>query len=215
MPAYIYIPENATAFSRWDSQGMNPLGGSARAEPSQVVQYAPRKIPLSHDYFQFFDVGVDFYGLAVGKFTADDTLADLGLDGALKIPLDRPRTICRRVRLIGDQALGGVRHVHRDTPVVKPLLYLRKTQVDDLDDIGFSERPEQHGVINTVEKLRPEVEMEVSEDMLAHAVFDIALLVYAGEQILAADVARHDDDGVFEVDDTPLAVRQTPVVEEL
>ena len=111
------------------------------------------------------------------RCAADDALADLGLDGALEIPLDRPRAVCRRVRLVGDQAFCFVRHVHRDTPVVKPLLHLRQTQVDDLDDIGFSERPEQHSVINTVKKLRPEVEMEVTKDTLAHAVFDIALIV--------------------------------------
>ena len=70
---------------------------------------------------------------------------------------------------------------------------------------------EDYDLVNAVEKFRPE--------LLAHGGHHTALNLFIEpgdvEDVLAADVAGHDDDGVAEVDGATLAIGQAAVVQHL
>ena len=71
---------------------------------------------------------------------------------------------------------------------------------------------EDDDLVDAVQELGPEVLPQRLEHLLAHRARTAPRAVRDG---LAADVRRHDDDGVLEVDGATLAVGQAAVVEDL
>ena len=88
-------------------------------------------------------------------------------------------------------------------------------QLDDALDLRLGQRLEQHDVVDAVEELGPEVPAQLGHDALARVGLDLAVGRHALEQVLRADVRRHDDDGVAEVDRATLRVGEPAVVEHL
>src|SRR5439155_6487237 len=87
--------------------------------------------------------------------------------------------------------------------------------------------PEDDRRVDPVEELRPEVLLQLVLDLLAHELvrrflarqLGVAHLPEAERgvrlELLRAEVARHDDDAIPEVDPAALRVRQVPVLEDL
>ena len=57
--------------------------------------------------------------------------------------------------------------------------------------------------------------MQLGQNLLPCALFDLALIVYAFKQILAAEVGGHDDNGVLEIDRASLRIGDAAVIENL
>lgn len=72
---------------------------------------------------------------------------------------------------------------------------------------------EDDDLVDTVNELGREVRADRAHDELPRLGLDRALAHVVEER--SAEVARHDDDRVAEVDDAALAVREPPVVEHL
>ena len=100
-------------------------------------------------------------------------------------------------------------------------------QVDDLADLLDAERAEHDQRVDPVQEFRPELGLELVEDLLLHPVVLLLLqLALAGadrleaergvlEQRLGADVAGHDDDRVAEVDAAALGIAEVAVLQDL
>ncbi len=72
---------------------------------------------------------------------------------------------------------------------------------------------EQDDVVDAVEEFGPEGGLHRIEHLAAHQFDRLVFLEF--DKILRAQVRRHDDDRVAEVDRAPLPVRQPPVIEHL
>ena len=86
-------------------------------------------------------------------------------------------------------------------------------KVDDAVDLGARQPVEDDDVVDAVQELGPEGPPHLGHDrglgILGSRARDHV------RQNVTADVRRHDDDGVAEVDGAALAVGQAPVVEQL
>src|SRR6185503_2580279 len=133
-----------------------------------------------------------------------------------------------------DGALQGTRAVHGivalfnnpifcrlcqdevNLPIRKPLQEGRELNVDDVPDLAASKRVEKDDVVHAVQELRFEVRAHRLEQLAADSLVDgrLAALGPFGD-VVTADVGRHDDDAVLEIDRTALPVRQSAIVEKL
>src|SRR5262249_3382385 len=106
--------------------------------------------------------------------------------------------------------------VELEVPIGEPRAQTLELDVDDRAQMRPRERMEDDDVVDAVQELGAEVLPERLEHLLLHALEGtlVVAAAVAGEE-LAADVRRHDDDGVLEVDRATLAVRQATVVENL
>src|SRR6478736_5400330 len=166
-------------------------------------------------------LGVDLDVLAGREVPEQDPLRqgvlDLALDGAAQ----RTRTEHGAVALLGEQVLGGLRELHAHVLVLEPLVELGDLEVDDLDDLVAAQVREDDGVVDTVEELGPEVLLELVGDLGLHPLV-VRAAVGSGREahvglgdVPRAEVGRHDDDGVLEVDHPTLRVGEAAVLEHL
>ena len=93
-------------------------------------------------------------------------------------------------------------------------------------DLVARQLMEDDDFVDAVEKLRPESLLDFFEHFVLHPLVAL-IFVFRGALLRAeadvgrrrhargADVGRHNDDAVFEIDLTPLGVGQAPVVEHL
>src|SRR6202011_895814 len=94
-------------------------------------------------------------------------------------------------------------------------------EFENLDQVGFAERHEQDDFIYAIQELR----IERALDLAPHQVFDffrnhlvfrrLEAQTLALHQVPRADVRRHDDDGVLEVDGVAQSVGQLAVFKNL
>ncbi len=88
-------------------------------------------------------------------------------------------------------------------------------QVDDALDLRQGEGPEEYGVVEPVQELRPEVQPQLPHDRVASRLADLAAIGDPLDEELRADVRGQNDHRVLEVHRAPLGVRQAAVVEQL
>ena len=136
---------------------------------------------------------------------------------ALDRPLQRPRAVHRIVSFFDDQVPRFVGELDPDLPILEPPQQRRELDVDDLPDVLAAERVEEDDVVDPVQELRLEV-LRAAPRSAAAACPRRASVSPAHRplrDVVAADVRRHDDDGVLEVDRAALAVGEPAVVEQL
>ena len=82
-------------------------------------------------------------------------------------------------------------------------------------DVVLGERLEEDDLVKAVEKFRTEMAAQFSLNKITRLLTDLAVGADAVEEILAAEVRGHDQDGVLEIDGAPLGIGDAPVVEDL
>src|SRR4051812_15303628 len=134
------------------------------------------------------------------------------LQQPLNRPLEWPRAE-RGIVPLGREHLPRRRcQLERETALGEKLLESVKLEIDDVLDLRFAEWPEDDDVIDPVEKLGTEVLAERARDL---GFDDRAVFTRVLEDVGAADVRRHDDDGVPEIDGAALRIGESPIVENL
>ena len=124
------------------------------------------------------------------------------LDGSL----DGTRSELRFVAFACQQVDGLVGDVEGDAVLAQQLADILHLQADNLLHFAPVEGMEDDDFVDTVQELGADAALD---EQVAH-IFSPLGEVCPGEQ-----VARHDDDGVLEVDGAALGVGQTSVVEHL
>ena len=135
------------------------------------------------------------------------------LDELLDHALQRPRSVDRIVALVGQPRARGVIEFQRELTIDKQLLQPPDLDVDDGRHVLALETVEQDDLVDAVEEFRPELGAHLGHDVGPHGLGVLALLLVGQE--LGADVGRHDDQRVLEVDRAALAIGETPIVEHL
>ena len=157
------------------------------------------------------DVGLD---LVTGLEVAGEQLGGERIDHELlQRALERTRTVHRIVASLGDPGDCLVGEVERRAGARRAACRTAAIWIRTIcASCGLAERLEEDDLVDPVQELGPERRLE-----LAHRErLDLrAVVVGQLQQVLAADVARHDDDGVLEVDRAALAVGEPAVVEHL
>src|SRR5215471_17560693 len=75
---------------------------------------------------------------------------------------------------------------------------------------------EDDNLVDPVQKLRPEMVSQRVQHAFLHLFILISVkLAMVFQNQMAADIAGHNDDRVFEINHTPLAVREASIVENL
>ena len=87
--------------------------------------------------------------------------------------------------------------------------------VCDAADLVFLQRMENHSFINTVDEFRTEVATHDFHHSVAHRFIIAAAIRGHGLNQIRAQVRRHHQYGVFEVDTSALTVRQLSIVQHL
>ncbi|KOT22176.1 hypothetical protein DM52_2199 [Burkholderia mallei] len=142
----------------------------------------------------------------------EDQLRDRILDLLLDRALERPRTEQRIVADLADLLERGLRHVERHVELREPVVQTRELNLRDRLDVAAVERVEHDDVVDPVQELGAEVLL----DLDPHRILDL-FLRRARHRLdqLRAEIRRHHDHGVLEVDGAPLPVRHPAVVEHL
>src|SRR5439155_7028760 len=155
----------------------------------------------------------DADAVARGELSLQDLTSQRILDLLLDGPLQRSRTVHRIETGLSAAVAGGViqRQVH--VALDEALAQVEELDVDDGADLLRAEGMEDHDVVDAVDELGPEALLHDLHYRALH--LRVVLLARVLLNDLRAEVGRHDDHGVAEVDRAPLAVGETPIVEHL
>src|SRR4051794_31204017 len=137
---------------------------------------------------------VDADDVALREAAVEQSERKRVLDEPLQRALQRPRAVRRIPARLRHDLLRRVAQLELQAPLAKACAQLRELQLNDRAQLLAREWVELDDLVDPVQELRPEE--------LAH-------------RVGRADVRRHDQHGVPEVDGAPVAVRQASVVEDL
>ena len=194
-----------------------------RSQPLAPASTAPRPDRASADQAAAFTGSplstswplrtVSLIGLPVADLAGQDLLGQRVLHLLLDHALQGPRAVGRVVALVGEPRARRVVQLQGELAVGEQLLQPADLDVDDRRHLIAPQAVEQDDLVDAVQELGPELGAHLRHDVGPHGVHVLALLL-VGEE-LRADVGRHDDQRVLEVDGAALAVGQAAVVEHL
>ncbi len=170
-----------------------------------------------HDVVAF---GVDDDRLAGLELLPEDLLRERVLDHALDRPPQRTSAELRVVALLGEQQLGLVRELEVEALPGQLLDDPLDQQVDDVGDVLGRQLVEDDDLVDAVQELGAEVALQLLVDLVLHPLVGDRLVGLDETdrrlaQVGRAEVRRHDDHGVLEVDRATLRVGEPPVLEDL
>ena len=199
-------PTPAAAGSRLVESGVAPVRGVGhdRARLAREHQRPRHGVRVGNDPVARLE--------RPGQERACERVLDQPLDG----PLERPRAERGVGALAHDQRPRGGRQLEHQVVGRDPPLEVGQLEVRDGRELGVAERVEHDDLVDPVQELRPELHPQLVGDLALHRLVAVAVGL-AGERLdlLAADVAGHDHDGVLEVHRPALRVGQAAVVEHL
>jgi hypothetical protein len=105
--------------------------------------------------------------------------------------------------------------ISRDAAVGEQVLHVLKPQADDVRELGFAERAEEHDVVDAIEELGAEVLFEDVGDFFARELPAVFVFERFAREQVRAEVRGHDEDGVLEVDGAAFGVGEAAIVENL
>ena len=100
-------------------------------------------------------------------------------------------------------------------PVGQSAVQIRNQQIDNARDLGQQQGFEQHDIIDSVEKLGPEMPAQVRHHRIAGRGANLAGLGHALEQMRRSDVRRHNHHGILKIHHMALGIGQPTIVEQL
>src|SRR5699024_8266149 len=159
--------------------------------------------------------GVQHEGGAGAEVAGEQLLRDERLRAGLQAAAQGARAVERVVAALDYEVLGSVGELQRERLVRKALFEALDHDVDDAAQVLARQGLEHDDLVQPVEELRPERALELAHDLGLRLGRDAPVRPDALQQILAAQVARQDDDSVFEVHRAALAVRYAAVVQDL
>ena len=158
---------------------------------------------------------INGYGRIRVKVAGENFSRDEGLKAALQISAKRSCAVNGIESAVDDELLGGIGNLESEALVGKTLFKGIEHDVDDTFEVIFRQRTEEYRLVKTVEELGTEAAAQLVHDALARLLGDVAVLVDAVEQILAAEVRCKNDYRVLEVHGASLTVGYTAVVKHL
>ena len=162
---------------------------------------------------QTIGAGRDFSGIAVLDLSRQDQFRERILDGALDHTLQRPRAIGWIVTAVREPSSRLGIEVERDLAILQELLKPLQLNIDNRAHLFAPQAVEEQDIVDAVQKFGPEMRAHHGHDLVADDVDILAERLRL--EILRAEIRRHDDDRVAEIDGAALAVRQAPVIQNL
>ena len=161
-------------------------------------------------------------GIALAPLAGQELLGQRVLDELLDRTAKRARAVGEVGALGHDLGVGRVRELDVHAVGDHALAQVVHEQVRDLGEVLARELLEDHDVVDTVEELGAEQALELAHRTAADLVCRETLLARGAKadtrilgDLAGADVRRHDDHRVAEIDRLALAVRETALLEHL
>lgn len=151
--------------------------------------------------------------LAVVHLSGHNGAGAQGFQLALDQALHRARAVDGIVALLHQQIDGCVGHSQLYLTLRQALAQVIEQQIDNAAHLIAAEGREDHGVVDTVEEFGLEGAAQNGLHALAGFLAKGAAFADAVQDLAAAQVAGHDQDGVFEVHRPTLTVGHAAVVE--
>ena len=142
-----------------------------------------------------------------------DLLCQRILDLLLDRALERPRPVNRIETGFGELVARLVRKTDAHITIGEPVVQVAQLYVDDLPNVLAAKWVEHDDVVNAIDELGTEVLPYDGHDRVFHCI-----VVFLTRQLLdqlRAQVRRHDDNRISQVDRSTLTIRQPTVVEHL
>jgi len=196
----------------------------ADVQAAERVFPAPPPVLFSLAQAQFSVRHGEVRDVAARERAGEQLLGHRVLHAAADHAAQRPRAVHTVKTRRRKRAHGFVVRLQRDAELRDALSGRGEHPPRDLRDVVLVERTEDDGLVDAVEKLRPEGAAQLAQHRLAHAREAPALLrALAAEaeprravrQVARAHVARHDDHGVLEIDAAALRVGHDAVLQDL
>src|ERR1700756_2143295 len=130
----------------------------------------------------------------------------------LEKSLQRPSAVDGIIPLTGDVLLCCFRHLQFEVPLAEPGTQQFELEVNDSFDLRERERLEQNDLVDPIEKLRPEVEPQLTHNLFAYRLGNFTRLARVFDEERAADVGRHNNDGVLEIHRAAMTVSKPTVI---
>src|SRR6266542_705965 len=209
---YFLIPPILSGICRWRAatgfsyDEMVTIGTNSTNANELRVGSSHRRLCSSE--FNPFVLNIANDSAAVVEFAPQQAhgkrLNDLLLDGAF----ERARPVDGVESFAGDELGGGGCELELDLALGQASAQAAEVDIDDLLDLLEGERAEDDDLVDAVEELGPEVRLNGRHDPLS----DLFPAQAGLGDPLAAEVARHDHDGVAEIDGAALGIGEAAVV---
>ena len=125
------------------------------------------------------------------------------------------------IALSNQPLLHVVAHLQLDLAFRQPFVQFADQDIDDVQQVLFFQRMEDHEFIDSIQKFRAEIPFQFIQNIVLHALPGFRLFDFLeaeGHALLnelRAQVGRHHQDRVLEIDLPPQAIRKQPVVQDL
>src|ERR1041384_726424 len=173
-----------------------------------------RELNGRESYFVIRDFNAK--GRVILHLALEDQPRKRRFDFTLYRALQRSRTVDRIVTRVCEMRLCVLGKLERDPALGKPRSQTVELYVHDLLQVFLRQGVEHDRFVNSVQEFRCEMSPQCVEHSFFHSLVLIAFSLSAIlENQMASDVAGHDDDRVFEIDDSTLPIGQSAVIEYL
>jgi hypothetical protein len=152
---------------------------------------------------------------------AQDLFGERILEHLLDRAAQRTGAVVGVVATLDEEVHRLLRQLERDVLLLQAIHHLAHLDVDDALEIALLELVEDHHLVNAVDELGPEVTLHFADDHLAHLLVGLHAIGLAEAETggvldqVGADVRRHDQDDVAEVDVPAERVGQTALFHHL
>src|SRR5690554_2608020 len=146
---------------------------------------------------------------------SDDHLSKLCFQLSLQVTLHWSCTVFRHICGLGDVFFRSISDAQLYAPDCKPAVDVGQLQIYYLRYYISAKRFEHDYFVDTVEEFRSEIAPQLSHDQLPQFHIISPARADTVQQVSAAEVGSHDDNGVPEIHRPAPAVCQTPVIQQL
>src|SRR5215213_720198 len=151
------------------------------------------------------------HGLPGQNLTLQELHRKRVLNQRLNCALQWSSTVCRVVTFAHQKRFRRrLQHEHH-VALVQHCRQTLKLHIDDLADLFARELVEDDDVVDTIQKLRFEMQPQLLNDSFTH----LLLITFRRLDLTRAEVRSHDQNGVLEIDCSTFRVRQSAVVKNL
>src|SRR5258708_1861133 len=156
--------------------------------------------------YQFPTLCIDFYGITVPNSAIQDSAGNAVFNFSLDDTLERTCTVLRVVAHVCQLFSGRIAQAQCDVTLGQARAQAIDLNVHNVLHLVTSDLVEDDHLVNTVDELWTEA---LFPQALAHdALYLVFIHAIELVQPRGADVARHDNDSILEVDCASLAIRQ-------
>lgn len=150
-----------------------------------------------------------------GDVFCDHLSCDQRFHAGLQEALQRACAVNGTIGAFDDQILGAIRDVDGNAATFQSACKVSNQKLNDAVDILLGQGTVENGFVNAVQKFGTEGTLEKLRYGSSCRFRDFSRAVDAVQNEIGAEIGGHDDNGIFEIHGSALAIRNATVIEDL